>query len=58
MQLQKWEYNSIAFPAVGCSLGGLRWEDIRPVFEEIFKDCDLKVIVYEEYVKEEKADEN
>ena len=55
---KKWGYNSIAMPIVGCSLGGCSWTDIRPVFEKIFKDCDLKVVVYEEYLEGVKADEN
>lgn len=55
---KKREYNSIAFPPVGCSLGGLSWERIKPLFIEIFSESDLKVIVYEGYEEGKKADEN
>lgn len=44
---QKYGFASIAFPKVGCNLGGLNWHDIRELFIEIFEDCDLKVEVYE-----------
>jgi len=48
-------YDSIAFPKVGCSLGGLNWKNIRPLFQEIFSDSELKVVIYEEYIDGKKA---
>lgn len=28
------EITSVAMPALGCGLGGLRWEDVRPLIEQ------------------------
>ena len=38
---------SIAIPPLGCGLRGLRWEDVKPLIETAFADCDdLHVIVF------------
>jgi len=54
---EKRGFDSIAFPIVGCSLGGLNWADIKPIFIEIFEKSNLKVVVYEEFLPDIKADE-
>jgi O-acetyl-ADP-ribose deacetylase (regulator of RNase III) len=39
---------SIAVPPLGCGLGGLDWEEVRPIIEEAFLSLpDLKVFLYE-----------
>ncbi len=43
-------YESIAIPALGCGLGGLRWEDVRPVIEHqayVMKAHGVSVEIYE-----------
>lgn len=43
-------YLSIAIPALGCGLGGLRWDDVRPVIEQqayVMKAHGVDVEVYE-----------
>lgn len=37
---------SIAFPALGCGLGGLRVEDVKELFVKHFEDKSLEVIVF------------
>lgn len=38
---------SIAFPALGCGLGGLKWEDVRPLIVESMNGIDeLEVHLY------------
>lgn len=29
-----WGITSVAFPVLGCGLGGLRWEDVQPLMEQ------------------------
>ncbi|MFA5468946.1 MAG: macro domain-containing protein [Sphaerochaetaceae bacterium] len=39
---------SIALPPLGCGLGGLDWNDVRPLIEEFAKSFeDIDIIVYE-----------
>ena len=41
------EIGSIAIPPLGCGLGGLRWEDVRPMIVEAFSSLpDTEVILY------------
>lgn len=37
---------SIAFPMLGCGLGGLKWEDVKPLMEEYLNDLDIPVEIY------------
>jgi len=40
--------NSIAIPPLGCGLGGLRWDDVRPLIERAFRGIPgLRVYLYE-----------
>ena len=42
------DIDSIAIPPLGCGLGGLDWEDVRPLIEETFADFDdVSITVYE-----------
>ena len=39
---------SIALPALGCGLGGLAWEDVRPRIEAAFADLpEVRVLLFE-----------
>ncbi len=37
---------SIAFPKLGCGLGGLEWQDVRPLMQESLEKLDCKVEIY------------
>jgi O-acetyl-ADP-ribose deacetylase (regulator of RNase III) len=38
---------SIAIPALGCGLGGLHWEEVRPLIEQAFESLpDIEVSLY------------
>ncbi|MGR3983708.1 MAG: macro domain-containing protein [Gammaproteobacteria bacterium] len=44
---RRWGIESLAMPALGCSLGGLRWEDVRPVMEKHLRELNVPVEIYE-----------
>lgn len=37
---------SVAIPPLGCGLGGLRWEDVRPLIVAALGDLDADVVLY------------
>lgn len=40
--------HSIAFPMLGCGLGGLDWEiEVKPLMERYLKDLDIPIEIYE-----------
>jgi O-acetyl-ADP-ribose deacetylase (regulator of RNase III) len=43
---KKWGLKSIAFPALGCNNGGLKWDEVKPVIEEYAKKMDIPVEIY------------
>ena len=46
-EIQARNIRSIALPALGCGLGGLEWEAVRPLIEDAFvKLPDIRVLVY------------
>lgn len=44
---EKWNIRSIAFPKLGCGLGGLDWNDVKPLMVEKLSPLDLCVEIYE-----------
>lgn len=38
---------SVAFPALGCGLGGLDWANVRPLMDRFLGKLDIPVEVYE-----------
>lgn len=44
--LARGAYNSFAIPALGCGLGCLNWDDVRPIIEAAFVDIDCEVELY------------
>jgi O-acetyl-ADP-ribose deacetylase (regulator of RNase III) len=42
-----WKIGSIAFPQLGCDLGGLKWSDVKPLMETYLQGLtDLTVVIY------------
>lgn len=47
-EIRSRKIESIAIPPLGCGLGGLAWEVVRPMIERIFADLpDVRVLLYE-----------
>jgi len=44
---KKWGIRSLAMPALGCSLGGLDWKQVRPLMEKYLGEMDVPVEIYE-----------
>lgn len=40
------ETRSVAIPKLGCGLGGLNWDDVRPSIEAALGDLDLRVVLF------------
>lgn len=52
---KEWGITSIAFPKLGCQLGGLDWTQVRPKMEKYLSDLPgLKVEIYSHKTNEEK----
>lgn len=46
--VRRLKVHSIAIPPLGCGLGGLNWDEVRPLIEHAFHDLpDVRVLVYE-----------
>ncbi len=47
--VEEHEISSIAIPPLGCGLGGLDWQDIRPLIEAAFTNlsASVEVLIYE-----------
>jgi O-acetyl-ADP-ribose deacetylase (regulator of RNase III) len=44
---REWGIRSIAFPRLGCDLGGLDWNEVRPLMERHLSELsDLEVAIY------------
>jgi len=47
-EVRRMGITSIAVPALGCGLGGLSWDDVRPLIERAFeKLSDVDLFLYE-----------
>jgi len=47
--VEKYEFHgieSIAFPMLGCGLGGLQWSDVKPIMEGSLNQIDIPVEIY------------
>lgn len=44
---QDWGIQSLAIPALGCSLGGLSWQEVKPVMEHFLSQLAIPVEIYE-----------
>lgn len=40
-------FHSVAFPALGCGLGGLRWPAVKALMEKYLADLDLDIEIYQ-----------
>jgi len=46
--IREHDIRSLAIPPLGCGLGGLRWDDVRPEIEKALADLsNVEILVYE-----------
>ena len=56
-EAEKQGFKSIALPKIATGVGGLEWDDVKPLIEENFSDSAIPVYVYECYEKGATAEE-
>jgi O-acetyl-ADP-ribose deacetylase (regulator of RNase III) len=54
---QKEKVSSLALPRLACGVGGLDWNDIKPLIEKHLGDLKIPVYIYANYQKGIKASE-
>jgi O-acetyl-ADP-ribose deacetylase (regulator of RNase III) len=54
---QKEKLSSLALPRLACGVGGLNWDEVKPLIERQLGDLDIPVYVYVNYQKGVKANE-
>jgi len=55
---QKEKPDSLALPRLACGVGGLNWDEVKPLIGKHLGDLDIPVYVYANYQKGVKADES
>jgi O-acetyl-ADP-ribose deacetylase (regulator of RNase III) len=50
-------WTSVALPRLATGVGGLSWDEVKPLIERHLGELDIPVIVYDTYQPNEKADE-
>lgn len=46
MTYQERGIKSVAFPRLGCGLGGLKWEDVKPIMELYLENLPIDIYIY------------
>jgi len=55
--IEKEHFPSVALPRLACGVGGLDWDEVKPLIEKQLGDLDIPVYVYVTYQKGVKASE-
>ena len=55
--VQKEKFDSLALPRLACGVGGLDWNDVKPLIEKHLGDLNIPVYIYTNYQKGTKASE-
>lgn len=42
-----WAIGEIGLPLIGCGIGGLKWEEVKPIIQEELKDFQVTVVHYD-----------
>ena len=56
--IEKEEITSIALPRLATGVGRLEWSNVEPLIENSLGKLEIPVIIYETYIKDEKAVED
>jgi O-acetyl-ADP-ribose deacetylase (regulator of RNase III) len=48
---------SVALPRVATGVGGLKWDDVKPLIHSNLEDVNAQIFVYATYVKGQAAEE-
>jgi O-acetyl-ADP-ribose deacetylase (regulator of RNase III) len=56
--VEKEDIKSVALPRLATGIGHMHWNEIEPLIEQHLGDLGIPVLVYETYVKDQKAQEN
>ncbi len=56
--VQHEKIGSLALPRLACGVGGLDWNDVKPLIEKHLGDLGIPVYIYTTYHKGEKANES
>lgn len=43
---KEWDITSAAFPKLGCTNGGLKWQYVRPLMEKYLGDLDIPIKIH------------
>lgn len=54
----KEKFSSLALPRLATGVGGLSWDDVRPVIQEQLWDLDMPVYLYTTYIPNQAAKES
>lgn len=54
---KKEKVSSIALPRLACGVGGLNWDDVKPLIEKQLGDLGIPIYIYATYQKGVKANE-
>jgi O-acetyl-ADP-ribose deacetylase (regulator of RNase III) len=55
--IEKENFTSIALPRLATGVGGLNWEEVKPLISKHLGDLKLPIYVYTTYAKGKAADE-
>jgi O-acetyl-ADP-ribose deacetylase (regulator of RNase III) len=55
--IEKQDLKSIALPRLATGVGGLKWEDVKPLIQQHLGTLEIPVIVYTEYHAGQQAKE-
>ncbi|HID83089.1 MAG TPA: Appr-1-p processing protein [Chromatiales bacterium] len=55
---KKEKFTSIALPLLATGVGGLGWNEVKPLIQQQLGDLDIPVIIYSAYHPQQKADES
>ena len=56
-EIEKEKIESVALPKLATGVGGLDWDEVKPLIDKHLGDLDIPVYIYTKYTKGQKANE-